>query len=83
MGPIYIHEEACGAFTDGGFPEELRGLPMVFRGHLRNGEGVMNRPLGTGDPEALIGMMFENAQIAFIAIQNQEAGCYIARIERA
>ena len=83
VGPIFIHEEACQPFTGAGFPEELRGLPMVLRGHLQGGAGIVNRKLGSEDPEAAIEVMFQDPGISFIAIQNSEAGCFIARIDRS
>lgn len=83
VGPIFIHEEACQPFAAAGFPEELRGLPMVFRGHLEGGAGIVNRKLAGEIPEAAIEAMFQDPRIAFIAIQNAEAGCFIARVERA
>jgi len=83
VGPIFIHEAACLPFTGAGFPDELRGLPMVLRGHLQGGVGIVNRKLVSEDPEAAIEAMFLDPGIAFIAIQNAEAGCFIARVERS
>jgi hypothetical protein len=82
VGPIFIHEAPCVPFEGPGFPEELRGLPMVLRGHFRDGAGLVNRKLGQEDPEEAIRAMFEDPRIAFLAIQNAEAGCFIARVER-
>ena len=82
VGPIFIHEASCEPFAGAGFPEELRGLPMVLRGHLKGGAGVVNRKLQGEVPEKAIEALFQDPGIAFIAIQNAEAGCFIARIER-
>jgi len=83
VGPIFIHEESCQPFAGPGFPEELRGLPMVLRGHLKGGAGIVNRKLLGAVPEEAIEAMFQDPNIAFIAIQNAEAGCFMARVERA
>jgi hypothetical protein len=83
VGPIFIHEEACQQFMGDGFPEELRGLPMVLRGHLQGGASIVNRKLLGEVPEDAIEAMFQDPNIVFIAIQNAEAGCFIARIERS
>jgi hypothetical protein len=56
---------------------------MVLRGHLRSGAGLVNRKLGSEDPEAAIAFRFQDPAIAFIAIQNAEAGCFKARVERS
>lgn len=83
VGPIYIHEEACESFTGLGFPEELRGLPMALRGHYKDGSAIVNIRLGDQSPEAAIEALFLDDRIAYIAIQNTEAACFIARVERA
>jgi hypothetical protein len=83
VGPIYIHEDACEPFTGPGFPEELRGLPMALRGHYRDGSTIVNVKLGDQSTEAAIEALFQDGRIAYIAIQNPEAACFIARVERA
>lgn len=83
VGPIYIHEDACESFVGPGFPEELRGLPMALRGHYRDGSTIVNVKLGNQSPEAAIEALFQDERIAYIAIQNPEAACFIARVERA
>ena len=83
VGPIFIHEEPCEAFVGEGFPGELRGLPMRLQGHLRDGSGIVNRFLDSQFPEAAIENLFHDPEIGFIALRNEEAGCFIARIERA
>jgi hypothetical protein len=55
---------------------------MVFRGHLRGGEGLVNRRLSGQEPEAVIASLFEDPRIAFISVQNEEAACFMLRIER-
>jgi len=83
VGPIFIHEETCDAYAGNGFPEELKGLPMVLQGHLREGAGLVNQRIDVHHPEAGIARLFADPRIAFITLRNQEAGCFIARIERA
>ncbi|HEX7670125.1 MAG TPA: DUF1203 domain-containing protein [Polyangiaceae bacterium] len=83
VGPIFIHEDSCESFNGAGFPEELRGLPMALRGHYEDGTTIVNQKLEGQDPEAAIEAMFQNPRIAFIAIQNTEASCFIARVVRA
>ena len=82
VGPIFIHEEGCEAFADRGFPEELRGLPLLLQGHWRDGSGLVNRAAGPQNPEAAIAELFHDPRIGFITLRNAEAGCFIARIER-
>ena len=56
---------------------------MVLRGHLKGGAGIVNRKLLGEVPEDAIEAMFQDPNIAFIAIQNAEASCFIARVERS
>lgn len=83
VGPIFIHQDPCESFEGAGFPEELLGLPMALRGHLQDGSAILNQRLDGLDPEAAIEAMFQDPRIAFIALQNTEASCFIARVERA
>lgn len=82
VGPVFIHEQPCAPFAGPGFPEELRGLPMVLQGHLRDAAGLVNRRLEGLDPEAEIEAMLGDPQIEFLTLRNAEAGCFIARVER-
>lgn len=83
VGPIFIHEERCEAYLGEGFPDELRGLPMLLQGHRLDGSGIVNRSLDPQFPEAAIENLFHDPEIGFLALRNAEAGCFIARIERA
>jgi len=81
-GPVFIHAEACEAHAGPGFPEELRGLPLVLRGHLADGSGVRIRRLGASDPVEALEALLADPAVAFVALQNAEVGCYVARVER-
>ncbi len=81
-GPVFIHEQPCAPFSGPGFPQELRGLPMVLQGHLRAAAGLVNRRLDGASPEADIEAMLRDPQIEFLTLRNAEAGCFIARVER-
>ncbi len=83
VGPVFIHEAPCEPFRGPGFPEDLRGLPMALRGHFADGSAIVNVRLGDPSPEAVIEALFQDPRIAFLAVQNLEAACFIARIERA
>lgn len=83
VGPIFIHEANCEPFHGEGFPEDLRGLPLALRGHFGDGSAILNQRLEGRDPVSAIEAMFQDPRVAFIALQNTEASCFIARIERA
>lgn len=79
VGPVFIHAEDCAAFDGNGYPEELRGLPLLAQGHLEGGAGLLNEP---GDPETTIPKLLADPRIAFVTLRNTEAGCFVARAER-
>lgn len=83
VGPIFIHAERCEAYAGAGFPEEVRGLPLLLQGHLRDGSSVLTRRCNPQNPEGDIEDLFRDPAIGFITLRNEEAGCFIARIERA
>jgi hypothetical protein len=80
VGPIFVHEADCAAFAGDGYPEELRGLPLIAQGHLADAAGLIHAP---GDPELTIPRLFADPRIAFITLRNTEAGCFVARVVRA
>lgn len=82
VGPVFIHEAACAAFEGEGLPDELRGLPMVAQGHLREGRGLLNLHLDPEDPEAGIQALLQDPRVDSITLRNAEAGCFMARLVR-
>ena len=82
-GPVFIHAEHCRAFSGAGFPEGLRALPLAFEARAA-GSRVTELVTGNGlPPEAQIERLFASAQTEWIHLRHAEAGCFIARIERA
>lgn len=80
VGPVFIHEAPCAAYAGRGFPEELRGLPLVFEGHREGGLTYLRGEAGT--EEEVIAALFADPGVRFLIVRNAEAGCFMARIER-
>ena len=81
-GPIFIHRETCVAYDQPGFPPQLRRVPMVLEGY-RDSWCVRREGVSEQKIELVIDNLFADPAIDFIHVRNAEAGCFIARIERA
>ena len=82
-GHIFIHTERCEEYTDMGFPPDLLRLPLLFEGFADNSEMIKREKMDKENLEAQIAEMFVNPSVRFVNIRNAEAGCFVARIERA
>jgi len=82
-GPIFIHKDPCAAFEGSAVPAELRRLPLFLEGFGRGTWRVRREPLGSETIEADIAAMLRDPAIELVQIRNAEAGCFIARVERA
>jgi hypothetical protein len=83
-GPIFIHENSCHPYDQASvFPPALRNLPITLEGYGSDRWLVeRERPKST-DLEAAIERIFANEAVLYIHIRNTEAGCFMARIDRA
>jgi hypothetical protein len=82
-GPIFIHKDPCAAFDGPGVPPELRALPLFLEGFGRGTWTVRREPVDAASVEADIAAMLRDPAIELVQIRNAEAGCFIARVERA
>ena len=82
-GPVFIHAEHCDAFVGDGFPEALRALPLAFEAR-ESGSRVSELSARRDVPaEAQIGVLFAEYAARWLHVRHAEAGCFIARIDRA
>ena len=82
-GPIFIHKDPCNAFDGPGIPPELRDLPLFLEGFGRGTWTVRREPVHAEAIEAGIAAMLRDPAIELVQLRNAEAGCFIARVERA
>jgi len=82
-GPIFVHAEACEAFAGAGVPPELRTLPLFLEGFGRGTWTVRREPVDGEAMEADIAAMLRDPGIELVQLRHAEAGCFIARVERA
>lgn len=82
-GPVVIHAAECQRFEGAGMPAGLRQLPVVVEGRTRDGR-VLRADLTPGAAaDALIEACLADPAVDFIYLRHGEAGCHIARVERA
>jgi hypothetical protein len=81
-GPIFVHRASCSRYEGAGFPMALVALPLTLEGYDQDGLPLLRRDV-TGDPEASVREVLSKPQVAYAHIRHTEAGCFIARIERA
>ena len=82
-GPIFIHAEHCQAYTGPGFPDGLRSLPLAFEARASGSRVIDLAVPRNSSPEAQIEQLFESIGAEWIHLRHAEAGCFIARIDRA
>jgi hypothetical protein len=81
-GPVFVHRESCVRFEGPGFPPGLRDLPLTLEGYDERGAAQVRTKVGD-DPQAAVADVLARPHVAYAHIRNTEAGCFIARVERA
>jgi|SRR5450432_1722679 hypothetical protein len=83
-GPVFIHEESCPVYEQTStFPPALRNLPLTFEGYGSDRWLLARDRPADGGIESSIERIFTDPAVQYIHVRNSEAGCFIARIERA
>jgi hypothetical protein len=82
-GPVFIHPEPCERFSASTLPPDFRTLPLVIEGFRRGGKLAIQTRVGAEDAEAVVARVFAERGVEYAHIRNGEAGCFMARIDRA
>lgn len=82
-GPVFIHREPCAAWAGDGFPPEIAALPLMLEGYGAGRRPVAREPVHDGQAGPAVERLLANPAVAYLHVRNAEAGCYIARVERA
>jgi Protein of unknown function (DUF1203) len=82
-GPVFIHREGCPRYEEPDFPADLRRLPLTLEAYGRGRWPVARESGAERDVEGAVDRLFAHPAVEYIHVRNTEAGCYIARIERA
>lgn len=82
-GPVYVHAESCERYAEHGFPPELRDLKLTFEAVASGPRVVALERTAGGDHEDTIARLLDLPEVDFLNVRNTEAGCFVARLERA
>lgn len=82
-GPVFIHATRCEAYAGAGFPEGLRSLPLAFEARA-GGSRVPGLSRADGSAaEREIASLLSRGDTGWLHLRHAEAGCFIARVDRA
>ncbi len=82
-GPVFIHADQCIRHSGAGFPDRLRTLPLIAEAHRADARSLSWRPLASGSEDLELTALLSDETVQFVHLRHAEAGCYIARVERA
>jgi hypothetical protein len=82
-GPVFIHADHCVAYDAPGFPNLLRSLPLAFEARTSGGRVTEISARDDAPAEAQIKVLFDDYFAGWLHVRHAEAGCFIARIDRA
>ena len=82
-GPVYIHADDCERYGGEGFPPDLLDLELTFEG-VSAGPRVVALERTQGDGvEAAVASLFGVPEVEYVNVRNTDAGCFVARVDRA
>ena len=82
-GPVFIHASRCERFEDGELPPDFRELPMFLEAYGIVGELLGRERVREQQPEVVLERLFTELRADYVHIRNAEAGCFMARVQRA
>ena len=82
-GPVFIHAAHCDAWANDGFPEALRLLPLAFEARLAGSRVSELSSRADVSAESQMKVLFEEHAAQWLHVRHAEAGCFIARVDRA
>jgi uncharacterized protein DUF1203 len=82
-GPVFIHHQPCERYDAPEVPEALRPLPLVVEAYGDAGALLLQRRVGEDSVDGILAHAFGSADTRYAHLRNGEAGCFIARVDRA
>jgi hypothetical protein len=82
-GPVFIHAESCVRYDGSAFPPGLRGLPLLFEARAHGNRVLAARRASGGEIDDTLDALLADPDVGYLYIRHGEAGCHIARVERA
>ena len=82
-GPIFIHEHECSRYSGEGVPSDILDLPVYLEAFADESRLVERVAMNGKNVDSQMAEIFSDEHVRFINLRNAEAGCFIARVERA
>lgn len=82
-GPIFIHSRTCERYDGGRLSAGLLELPLLVEGRTDDGRTLRSERTPGEGADALIREYLGDDDIDFVALRHGQAGCFIARADRA
>jgi hypothetical protein len=88
VGPVFIHDAACGGPATAGYPPSLADARRVLRAYSTDGRIVCGRlyepgpGAGPWDAESVLADMFADPQVALVHVRALEFGCFTFEVRR-
>ena len=82
-GPVVIHARACSHYEGNALPEGLRRLPLFIEARASGNRVLEARTAHGEDADAVLSAMLDDAAVDYLYVRHGEAGCHIARVDRA
>lgn len=82
-GPVFIHAGSCERYEAPVLPPDFLRLPLLFEAYGGGGELLGRERVRTQAPEAVLEGLFAATGADYVHIRNEEAGCFMARVDRS
>jgi Protein of unknown function (DUF1203) len=82
-GPIFIHAQSCVRYDGLELPPDFRSLPLVFEAYKNGGLLLSQERVGAQVSDEALRQLFDGTNADYVHIRNGEAGCFMARVQRA
>lgn len=73
----------CERYDARVFPPDFRRLPLLLEACKVGGELLGRERVRDQSPEAVLERLFAAAGAAYVHVRNEEAGCFMARVDRS
>jgi hypothetical protein len=82
-GPIFVHANKCQRYSETNeYPADFRN-GRVFRAYDSNYNIIDAQIANNGEPEAIIEILLQNPDTAFVDVRSVTRGCFTFRVQRA
>jgi hypothetical protein len=82
-GPVFIHARECARYDAAELPPDFRSLPLVFEAYRAGGDLLAQERVGDRLADEVLAKIYGATGADYLHIRNGEAGCFMARVDRA